>query len=778
MSFQSGNTITIDGNLIVQGTTTTVNSENLIVKDPIIILAASQSGTPTLDSGLFVNRGIGATQAFIWDESMDEFKFISTPSGATVSGNVSITDYTNVRTGVLKVGTGDFNSNDRFLVSSSGGTVSLIVDEDGYVYNRGRGGTATNTAFGFMTLGANTTGNRNTAFGASALSVNTNGSFNTAIGHESLNQNISGSYNIAVGANSLRYNRASFNTAVGYQSLLSNTSEINTFGTITTGSGYVPGTYSNVQLIYATGSAAISYPKAEIVVDGSGVVISVTPGTSLGSFIDSTTRMTISNSFLGGSGSGFEVGIGSLSTGSNNTAIGSGSLLNNRSGSNNTAIGSGSLDSNAKGIDNTAVGQGSLQTNSTGNYNTAVGKYSMYYNTTGDWNIGIGWQALPNNTTGYQNTGLGRNSLFNNRTGVWNTAVGDAAIYYNTSGNCHTGLGLEAGHRSTTGVSVLGTFSSGNGYTPGTYSGVQLKYSSGPQVSGVAPNGSIDYYPFATIVVGTGGTISSVTLETSGRTFATSSTIMTSTASEIGPGTGFTVTIASIQTAQNNTAVGFKSLYYNTIGSNNVSFGHEAGNFTNTPPYFNHISDNSVYIGYYARAKNSNETNQIVIGYEAYGNGSNTVTLGNDSVIKTYLKGNIQLPTGPTTSTGTYSILTRNDITGEVEKIVPMYKVYTALLTQLGATGPSVQILENTLTGAIVWTRNATGDYWGTLTGAFPINKVVLLHGGNAVSSAGTTISFIFYRNTDNRIVLSTLLDGVPTDSVIDNLTIEVRVYN
>jgi hypothetical protein len=373
----------------------------------------------------------------------------------------------------------------------------------------------------------------------------------------------------------------------------------------------------------------------------------------------------------------------------------------------------------------------------------------MFFNTTGDSNTGIGWQALPNNTTGYQNTATGRNSLFNNRTGVWNTAIGDGALYFNTLGNYNTAVGLDAGQGSTTGVSVLGTFSSGNGYTPGTYSGVRLNYSSGSQILEFA---QVEYYPLATIVVGTGGTISSVTLETSGKTFGTSSTtIMGATIyplslvdggpgytasstfsnvqlsyisggtattypvvtvytgpggtvssvtivtngsgfqdnttimganlgtgtfsvkaapNSIGPGTGFTVRVASLQTAQSNTVVGFKSLYYNTIGSNNVSFGHEAGNYTNTAPYFNYISDNSVYIGYLARAKNSNETNQIVIGHDAYGNGSNTVTLGNDSITKTYLKGIINLGNVPVGPSG----LSSGDVyrtVGDVLMVVP-----------------------------------------------------------------------------------------------------------
>jgi len=694
----NGDTVTVNGNLMVIGTTLTVFTENLLVKDPIILLAGSQSGVPTYDAGLFINRGSSDTQAFIWDESETEFKFITTTSGATVSGNVSIGTYSSVRTGVLSVGTGSI-INSRFLVSSSGGTVSLIVDEDGYVYNRGRGNISTNTAFGLMTLGTNTTGSRNTAFGASALSVNTTGSFNTtlghqalmsnlsgssniAIGHQSLNLNISGSSNIAVGVNSLRYNRASFNTAigrdslqlntigsqntaVGYQSLSNNTSVINTFGTITPGSGYVPGTYSNVQLIYATGSAAFSYPRANIIVDGSGVVTSVTPGTILGTgFPDSTTKMTISNSFLGGTGSGFEVGIGTLSTANSNTAVGFNSLLFNSTGSFNTAIGEGSLDSNSTGNQNTGIGNNSLSSNTTGNGNVAVGRSAMLFNTTGLENTAVGWQALPRNTTSDGICAFGRNTLFYSRTGSSNSAFGNAALYYNTLGSNNTAFGSEAGFYSTTGVASLGTFSGGNGYTPGTYSGVQLIYSGGTFLDGVLTD-----YPLATIVVGSTGSITSVTLETTGQTFQNTSTIMTSTATEIGPGNGFTIQINSIQTANNNTAIGYHSLRFNTIGSNNTALGFNAGSSTILGTYS--ISDNSVFIGYNTKSNLSNETNQIVIGCEANGNGSNTVTLGNDSIIKTYLKGKVQLPTIPTTSGGSYSILTRNDVTGEVEKISP-----------------------------------------------------------------------------------------------------------
>jgi hypothetical protein len=49
-----------------------------------------------------INRGTGATQAFIWDESNDEFATIQTNDNSTVIGNVNISSYANLQTGLLK----------------------------------------------------------------------------------------------------------------------------------------------------------------------------------------------------------------------------------------------------------------------------------------------------------------------------------------------------------------------------------------------------------------------------------------------------------------------------------------------------------------------------------------------------------------------------------------------------------------------------------------------------------------------------------------------------
>ena len=52
-------------------------------------------------------------------------------------------------------------------------------------------------------------------------------------------------------------------------------------------------------------------------------------------------------------------------------------------------------------------------------------------------------------------------------------------------------------------------------------------------------------------------------------------------------------------------------------------------------------SNSSLYLGYGTRALADGDTNEIVIGSSAIGNGSNSVTLGNTSITKTILQANV-----------------------------------------------------------------------------------------------------------------------------------------
>ena len=68
----------ITGNLTVQGTTTTVNSETVLIADNLLTLNSNYTGsTPTENAGWEVERGTLNNSSLQWDETNDWFKLIS-----------------------------------------------------------------------------------------------------------------------------------------------------------------------------------------------------------------------------------------------------------------------------------------------------------------------------------------------------------------------------------------------------------------------------------------------------------------------------------------------------------------------------------------------------------------------------------------------------------------------------------------------------------------------------------------------------------------------------
>jgi hypothetical protein len=82
-----------------------------------------------------------------------------------------------------------------------------------------------------------------------------------------------------------------------------------------------------------------------------------------------------------------------------------------------------------------------------------------------------------------------------------------------------------------------------------------------------------------------------------------------------------------------------------TTGSKNTASGFSAGRFIANGSSLNETSGTSVYLGSDTKALASGDTNEIVIGYDATGIGSNTVTLGNSSIVTTALKGKVGIGT-------------------------------------------------------------------------------------------------------------------------------------
>ena len=89
--------LTVDGNLTVSGTTTTVNTTNVSVADPLTVLSSGETGTPSKDSGLIVERGTASNVGWIWDESADQFAAVNTTEDGTTAGNVTIASYADIK---------------------------------------------------------------------------------------------------------------------------------------------------------------------------------------------------------------------------------------------------------------------------------------------------------------------------------------------------------------------------------------------------------------------------------------------------------------------------------------------------------------------------------------------------------------------------------------------------------------------------------------------------------------------------------------------------------
>ena len=99
--------MTITGDLIVSGNTTTVNTETVNLADNILLLNSNETGSPTQAGGIEIERGTSVNVSFLWDEGNDRWTigaenlftsgtFIGNLQG-NVNGNVTgqVTDISN-----------------------------------------------------------------------------------------------------------------------------------------------------------------------------------------------------------------------------------------------------------------------------------------------------------------------------------------------------------------------------------------------------------------------------------------------------------------------------------------------------------------------------------------------------------------------------------------------------------------------------------------------------------------------------------------------------------
>jgi hypothetical protein len=65
--------VVVQGNLIVSGTQTIINTETIDLADNEIVLNSNHTGAPTQDAGIIVNRGSSANVELFWDETNDRW---------------------------------------------------------------------------------------------------------------------------------------------------------------------------------------------------------------------------------------------------------------------------------------------------------------------------------------------------------------------------------------------------------------------------------------------------------------------------------------------------------------------------------------------------------------------------------------------------------------------------------------------------------------------------------------------------------------------------------
>ena len=393
------------------------------------------------------------------------------------------------------------------------------------------------------------------------------------------------------------------------------------------------GALSNVASI--TGSGALS------VASGAGNDLTLDSGTTgavnLGTGANAKT-ITIGNTTAGTT---LAINAGNATTGginfdSNTLYV---DTVNNNVGINTTSP-SGRLDVEQSGAA-TAANYGIYTANTATSATDSVNKYGMYISSTGTWS---GTSA--NNYGLYVDTPTGGTNNY-------------AAIF--AGGN--VGIGTATPGQQ---LEITGNFKLAN-TTHADVSGIIYKNSDlflhdftyGLNAGGVTPAGG------------------NLFLGISAGNLSTGSTATASAQSSHNTGIGYNA-LHYIAAGADNTAVGFGALlntsggvrnsafgsfamYQNGTGSygaafgygalrnvtggSNSAFGYMAGAAIADGSLTNITSTSSVYLGRDTKALANGDTNEIVIGYDATGLGSNTAVLGNDSITTTALKGNVGIGT-------------------------------------------------------------------------------------------------------------------------------------
>ena len=343
----------------------------------------------------------------------------------------------------------------------------------------------------------------------------------------------------------------------------------------------------------------------------------------------------------------------------------------------------GNVYNRSKGLDNIAYGLDALRLNSS-NSNTAFGHYSLQSNIIGSNNTGIGNSTLASNTTGLGNVAIGQGNLSSNTTGSTNIAIGLNSLSLNTTGNGNIAIGYTTLFEYGVTASFNIAIGDGAGMRTATDGNVAIGYQASQYNRQGSRNTAVGFQASWFHQTGLQNT-----------SFGYSAL-----SGNFSPG-------GVIVGSSYNTGIGYQSLAAlsrNTIY--NTAIGHNSGLYIGLTTSYATASNWSTYIGANTRSYEYNSVNEVVIGASAVGYGSNTVTLGNDLITKTILKGNIGIGTAtPSNNLHIVGSLTLNDGTQQAGYYLTTdangNSSWGPVIGITGATGPQGEIGPQGATGSV-----------------------------------------------------------------------------
>ena len=373
----------------------------------------------------------------------------------------------------------------------------------------------------------------------------------------------------------------------------------------------------------------------------------------------------------------------------NNTAFGKSALAANTTGADNTAIGARSADSMIDGASNVAIGIDAIGSSTSVANSVAIGRGAMSQADVGtgaNGSVAIGYLALGDITSGAGNTAVGYQSLDAEDDGDFSTAVGYQALTAQTGttgtvGNTAVGYQAAAALTSATSTTAIGYKAGGTGTMTGS-DNTLIGRAAGYALAGGDSNTIVGFEAGVATTAGTNMTIigrragyANLESGAAGTVALGYESCYSLTSGAQNTGLGYR-TLKSTDSGANNTAVGHRAGHAISNGGNNVCIGVEAGghdvNLT--------TGDYNTVIGTLADVSTADAQNQIVIGYNVTGQGSNTAVIGNDSLSAFYVSSDA----GATIHGGRLALgLARTDPTSFLDVIGG------------GAAGPTV-LIDNT----------------------------------------------------------------------------------